>query len=117
MISLDSLPAQARQAFEGLQGENGRLEQVIRTKDQIIEIQDAENPPAQLQALGSQRRNHFPGANGAALRRGQRHGGGNRTGSQPAAGRKKKTRCPRPRRPAPTIPDGRNCRSIWSGAK
>src|SRR5580658_10108449 len=40
MISLDSLSAEARQAFEGLQGENGRLEQVIRTKDQIIELQD-----------------------------------------------------------------------------
>ena len=40
MISLDSLSAEARQAVEGLQGENGRLEQVIRTKDQIIELQD-----------------------------------------------------------------------------
>lgn len=40
MIPLDSLPAQARQAFESLQGENGRLAQVIRTKDQIIEIQE-----------------------------------------------------------------------------
>jgi transposase len=40
MISLDSLPAEARQAFESLQGENGRLAQVIRTKDQIIELQE-----------------------------------------------------------------------------
>jgi transposase len=40
MISLDSLPADARQAFEGLQGEVGRLEQVVRTKDQIIELLD-----------------------------------------------------------------------------
>jgi transposase len=40
MISLDSLPADARQAFEGLQGEVGRLEQVVRTKDQIIELQN-----------------------------------------------------------------------------
>src|SRR5271155_3872806 len=40
MISLDSLPAQARQAFESLQGQVGRLEQVLRTKDQIIEIQE-----------------------------------------------------------------------------
>src|SRR5271169_4585774 len=41
MISLDSLPpAQARQAFEDLQNENGRLAQVIQTKDQIIEIQE-----------------------------------------------------------------------------
>jgi transposase len=40
MISLDSLPAQVRQAFEDLQGENGRLAHVIRTKDQIIEIQE-----------------------------------------------------------------------------
>jgi transposase len=40
MISLDSLPDPARQAFEGLQGEVGRLEQVIRTKDQIIELQN-----------------------------------------------------------------------------
>src|SRR5271170_1449790 len=40
MISLDSLTIEARQAFEGLQGENGRLTQVIRTKDQIIELQE-----------------------------------------------------------------------------
>jgi len=40
MISLDSLPPQARQAFEGLQGEVGRLEQVVRSKDQIIELQN-----------------------------------------------------------------------------
>jgi len=40
MISLDSLPAEARQVIEDLQGENGRLEQVLRTKDQIIEIQE-----------------------------------------------------------------------------
>src|ERR1700691_1377363 len=40
MISLDSLSTEARQAFESLQGENGRLAQVIRTKDQIIEIQE-----------------------------------------------------------------------------
>jgi transposase len=40
MISLDSLPAEARQAIESLQGQVGRLEQVLRTKDQIIEIQE-----------------------------------------------------------------------------
>ncbi|HEX4119051.1 MAG TPA: IS66 family transposase [Verrucomicrobiae bacterium] len=40
MISLDSLSTEARQAFEGLQGEVGRLEQVLRTKDQIIELQE-----------------------------------------------------------------------------
>src|SRR5271154_859437 len=40
MISLDSLPAEARQAFESLQGENGRLAQAIQTKDQIIELQN-----------------------------------------------------------------------------
>jgi transposase len=40
MISPDSLPAEARQAIADLQGENGRLAQVIRTKDQIIEIQE-----------------------------------------------------------------------------
>jgi transposase len=40
MILPDSLPAQARQAFEDLQGEVGRLAQVIRTKDQIIELQN-----------------------------------------------------------------------------
>src|ERR1700683_1566293 len=40
MISLDSLSTEARQAFESLQGQNGRLAQVIRTKDQIIEIQE-----------------------------------------------------------------------------
>src|SRR5208282_2016252 len=40
MIALDSLPTETRQAFQDLQGENGRLEQVIRTKDQIIELQD-----------------------------------------------------------------------------
>jgi len=40
MISLDSLPSQARQAFEGLQGEVGRLEQVVRSKDEIIELQN-----------------------------------------------------------------------------
>src|SRR5271154_2136559 len=40
MISFDSLPAQARQAFESLQGEVGRMAQVIRTKDQIIELQN-----------------------------------------------------------------------------
>lgn len=40
MIALDSLPAAARQAFEALQGEVGRLEQVLRTKDQIIELQN-----------------------------------------------------------------------------
>jgi transposase len=40
MISLDSLPTEARQAIESLQGQVGRLEQVLRTKDQIIEIQE-----------------------------------------------------------------------------
>ena len=40
MISLDLLPAETRQAFAGLQGEVGRLEQVLRIKDQIIEIQE-----------------------------------------------------------------------------
>jgi transposase len=40
MISLNSLPAEARQAFESLQGQVGRLEQVLRTKDQIIELQE-----------------------------------------------------------------------------
>ena len=40
MIALDTLPTEARQAFEDLQGENGRLAQVIRTKDQIIELQE-----------------------------------------------------------------------------
>jgi transposase len=40
MISLDSLSAEARQAFEALRGEVGRLEQVLRTKDQIIELQN-----------------------------------------------------------------------------
>jgi transposase len=40
MISLDSLSPEARQAFESLQGENGRLAQVIQTKDQIIELQN-----------------------------------------------------------------------------
>src|SRR5271156_3665354 len=40
MISFDSLPAETRQAIEGLQGEVGRLEQVLRTKDQIIELQE-----------------------------------------------------------------------------
>jgi|HubBroStandDraft_2_1064218.scaffolds.fasta_scaffold40755_3 transposase len=40
MISLDSLPTEARQAFESLQGEVGRLEQVLRGKDQLIELQN-----------------------------------------------------------------------------
>jgi len=40
MIALDSLSAEARQAFESLQGEVGRLARVLRTKDQIIELQD-----------------------------------------------------------------------------
>jgi transposase len=40
MISLDSLPPQARQAFADLQDRVGRLEQALRTKDQIIGIQD-----------------------------------------------------------------------------
>lgn len=40
MISLDSLSTEARQAIESLQGQVGRLEQVLRTKDQIIEIQE-----------------------------------------------------------------------------
>jgi transposase len=40
MIPLDSLPNQVRQAFEGLQGEVGRLEELLRTKDQIIELQN-----------------------------------------------------------------------------
>jgi transposase len=40
MILLDSLPNPVRQAFEGLQSENVRLEQVVRTKDQIIELQN-----------------------------------------------------------------------------
>jgi transposase len=40
MISYDSLPAPARQAFEGLQSEVGRLQQVVRSKDQIIELQN-----------------------------------------------------------------------------
>ena len=40
MIPPDSLSPEAHQAFEVLQGENGRLEQVIRTKDQIIELQN-----------------------------------------------------------------------------
>jgi len=40
MISLDSLPPETRQAFEALQGEIGRLEQVLRGKDQIIELQN-----------------------------------------------------------------------------
>jgi len=40
MIALDSLSSEARQAFEALQGEVGRLEQVLRTKDQIIELQE-----------------------------------------------------------------------------
>jgi transposase len=40
MISLDALPTEARQAFEALQGQVGRLEQVLRTKDQIIELQN-----------------------------------------------------------------------------
>jgi transposase len=40
MISLDSLSTEARQAFEALQGQVGRLEQVLRTKDQIIELQE-----------------------------------------------------------------------------
>jgi transposase len=40
MISLDSLSPETRQAFEALQGEVGRLEQVLRTKEQIIELQN-----------------------------------------------------------------------------
>jgi len=40
MISPDSLSPEARQAFAVLQGEVGRLAQVIRAKDQIIEIQE-----------------------------------------------------------------------------
>jgi transposase len=40
MISLDSLPPHVRQAFASLQGENARLEQVVRTKEQIIELQN-----------------------------------------------------------------------------
>jgi hypothetical protein len=67
MIPPDSLSPEARQAFEVLQGENGRLEQVIRTKDQIIELQDQKIRLLNFPALGSQRRHHLPGANGAAL--------------------------------------------------
>src|SRR5271165_3721052 len=40
MMALDSLSAEARQAFESLQGEVGRLEQVVRSQDQIIELQN-----------------------------------------------------------------------------
>ena len=40
MIALDSLSAEARQFVQDLQGEVGRLAQVVRTKDQIIELQD-----------------------------------------------------------------------------
>jgi transposase len=40
MIALDSLPDPVRRAFEDLQDRNGRLEEALRTKDQIIEIQD-----------------------------------------------------------------------------
>jgi len=40
MIALDTLPAEARQFVQDLQGQVGRLEQVLRTKDQIIELQN-----------------------------------------------------------------------------
>jgi transposase len=40
MISLDSLPAPARQAWEGLQAENARLEQVIEDQIKLLQIQD-----------------------------------------------------------------------------
>jgi transposase len=40
MISLDLLSAESRQTIESLQNENGRLAQVIQTKDQIIELQN-----------------------------------------------------------------------------
>jgi transposase len=40
MMTLDSLSAEARQFVQDLQGEVGRLAQVVRTKDQIIELQD-----------------------------------------------------------------------------
>src|SRR5208283_1751361 len=40
MISLDSLPDQARQAFQGLQAENARLEKVVQDQDKLLQIQD-----------------------------------------------------------------------------
>src|SRR5208282_1900297 len=40
MIALDTLPAPARQAFEGLQTENARLAKVIEDKDKLLQIQD-----------------------------------------------------------------------------
>ncbi len=40
MISLESLPVQVRQAFEGLQAQNACLQQALRSRDQIIEQQN-----------------------------------------------------------------------------
>ena len=40
MISLDSLPDPARQAFQGLQAENARLAQALQAQDKIIQLQD-----------------------------------------------------------------------------
>jgi transposase len=39
MISLDSLPIQARQAFQDLQAENARMEEALQSKDRIIQLQ------------------------------------------------------------------------------
>ena len=52
MMALDSLSAEARQAFESLQGEVGRLARAVRTKDQIIELQDQKIHLLNLQLWG-----------------------------------------------------------------
>lgn len=70
MISLDSLPAEARQAVQDLQAEVDALAGLpaeIARLQKIIELQNQKIRLLNFKLWGPKRRHHFPGANGAAL--------------------------------------------------
>jgi hypothetical protein len=116
MMTLDSLSAEARQFVQDLQGEVGRLAQVVRTKDQIIELQDQKIRLLNFQLWGPKGETISP-AQTAMLFDEPASPPLKLKRKPPCRRRKKRSLRPGRGNTVPAIPDGRSCRNIWSGVK